>query len=363
MFKHASIWLAAVGLLASPLPQTAQAQNYCAGGDAQIRCNGNECYCPSRRSNAVSAPQPAGPSPEEIARQQRLTAAREFNQQGIAAYNRGDFAEAERLFSQAAESAPDDTTIALNLEQARDHAKMQRESAARHDAIVQHLNQLSSDLSDSTTASTVPGLEFSSSRSAEGMGFMDASPETKKVNNDPMVVDGRKVPSGLPKFVDDAISSGYSGAAPGVSDRVRKGFQSVAVHDWIAARAWFQDALNHDPQNAGLKRLAELADFTEARRRKAKGSSASSSVQLPQSADMQFLFPGEAQGSKNSQSALELPKESDLIILFPGLPALDAKELSDYTEKYWIGQIASEPELSHQSEQNRRKSIASSTRK
>ena len=79
-------------------------------------------------------------------------------------------------------------------------------------------------------------------------------------NLGPTVVDARNVPSGLPKGLDNAIASAYSSAPPGVSDRVRKGFQAVMVRDWAVAKAWFQDALNHDPNNAGLKRLVALTD-------------------------------------------------------------------------------------------------------
>ena len=68
-------------------------------------------------------------------------------------------------------------------------------------------------------------------------------------------MDGRNVPSGLAKPVEDAIAGAYRDAPPGVSDRVRKGFQAVATSDWKAAQAWFEDALNHDPNNAQLKRL------------------------------------------------------------------------------------------------------------
>jgi len=73
-------------------------------------------------------------------------------------------------------------------------------------------------------------------------------------------VDARNVPSGLPKSVDDAIAAAYSSAPPGVSDRVRKGFQAVMTRDWKVAKAWFQDALNRDPNNVGLKSLVALTD-------------------------------------------------------------------------------------------------------
>ena len=79
-------------------------------------------------------------------------------------------------------------------------------------------------------------------------------------HTDTSVVDARNVPSGLPKGLDNAIASAYSDAPPGVSERVRKGFQAVMSKDWKVAKAWFQDALNRDPDNAGLKRLVALTD-------------------------------------------------------------------------------------------------------
>jgi len=86
---------------------------------------------------------------------------------------------------------------------------------------------------------------------------------------DSAVVDARNVPSGLPKAVDDAIAGAFSDAPPGVSDRVRKGFQAVMSRDWPVAKAWFEDALNHDPGNLGLKRLAALTDYSKERSPKA----------------------------------------------------------------------------------------------
>jgi hypothetical protein len=82
---------------------------------------------------------------------------------------------------------------------------------------------------------------------------------------DAMVVDARNVPTGLPKNVEDSIPPTPAG------DRVRKGFQAVLTvnwqqHDWKVALAWFQDALNHDPGNSGIKELVDLAQFTLNRR-------------------------------------------------------------------------------------------------
>jgi hypothetical protein len=160
------------------------------------------------------------------------------------------------------------------------------------------------------------------------------------------VVDARKVPSGLPKFVDEAIASGYSTAPPGVSDRVRKGFQAVAAHDWKAARAWFADALNHDPENAGLKRLAELADYTQKRIERDtavnNGHPSSGAIQLPEVSDIQFLFPPDPLAAQRA-APMQMPKDSDLDLLFPGLPAIEARELDDYVTQQVMTSIENDP--------------------
>ncbi len=90
-----------------------------------------------------------------------------------------------------------------------------------------------------------------------------AKPNKPAPHTDTSVVDARNVPSGLPKALDSAIAKAYSDAPPGVSDRVRKGFQAVMDRDWKVAKAWFQDALNRDPNNAGLKRLVALTDSSQ----------------------------------------------------------------------------------------------------
>lgn len=56
------------------------------------------------------------------------------------------------------------------------------------------------------------------------------------------------------------------------ADRINKGFQAVVNHDWPVALAWFQDALNRDPNNAALKRSVDLAQWmVDKRKTKAKG--------------------------------------------------------------------------------------------
>jgi hypothetical protein len=208
----------------------------------------------------------------------------------------------------------------------------------------------------SETVSGIRGAELR--RSGVSTGLRSANPiKTQNPNLDPMVVDARQVRSGLPKSVDNAITAGYSGAPPCVSDRVRKGFQAVATHDWKLARAWFKDALNHDPDNAGLKRLVELSDYTEKRipqvgtGKMRRHRPQHSSLQLPQDSDMELLFPDlKRDQDKNSSSAtggslLIRHYDPALELLFPGLPAIEAKEMNDYMLEQAIKATENDPVL------------------
>lgn len=62
-----------------------------------------------------------------------------------------------------------------------------------------------------------------------------------------------------------AIANAFPNSKPEVTDRIDKGFQLIVKpppQDWKAAKAWFQDALNREPGNVGIKRLIALCDYT-----------------------------------------------------------------------------------------------------
>jgi hypothetical protein len=150
-----------------------------------------------------------------------------------------------------------------------------------------------------------------------------------------MVVDARNVPSGLPKPLDNAIATAYSSAPPGVSDRVRKGFQAVMGRDWKVAKAWFQDALNRDPTNAGLKRLVALTDSSQQpnqppasvdARDEPAGLGGRSEVKAAAAPPSKTkLAPASTTGAQ-----VQLPDPNDVYLMFPGLKAIEDKQALDY---------------------------------
>ncbi len=131
------------------------------------------------------------------------------------------------------------------------------------------------------------GLDFISPDSTSA-----AKPVTSLEFGDPMVVDARNVSSGLPLPVDTAIAGVFATAPPGISDRVRKGFQAAETEDWKVAQAWFEDALNRDPENVALKNLvvAARSNLSAAPASPASPHTAAQGAQLPTDNDTRFLF-------------------------------------------------------------------------
>jgi hypothetical protein len=117
--------------------------------------------------------------------------------------------------------------------------------------------------SSSPAMNQLKGLSATDNFGLKGSGSDAGSTGLKELrgsgpaqHTDTSVVDARNVPTGLPKSIEDSIPHTPAG------DRVRKGFQAISEHDWKVALAWFQDALKHEPDSPGLKRLVDLAQFT-----------------------------------------------------------------------------------------------------
>jgi tetratricopeptide (TPR) repeat protein len=280
----------------------------------------SECFsCRAAPSApAYSPPAVYQPSPAELQqqqaqqlRQQRLTEAHTANQQGIELFNKRDWAKAVALFQTAAAKNPDDPIIRKNLARAQEalageqaQLKIQRQdkAAAGHmqkaiEGFAQTLNAAPSSGAldfDGRTAGNSPGggngggLDFTAVVSTAA----PTTPAAASPSGDPRVVDARNVASGLPKLVENAIAGAYANSPPGVSDRVRKGFQAVADRDWKVAKAWFEEALNRDPGNTGLNRLVELANTAPTRIGKVATAAAGQQLQMPGPEDWKLIFPG-----------------------------------------------------------------------
>jgi tetratricopeptide (TPR) repeat protein len=239
---------------------------------AAYRCMNGCGGCPANGGNRQGPSQPSGPSPEEIAHQQRIAASREYNVQGIAAHARGDLAEAVRLFQLAVDNDPDDSVLADNLAKAKALLQAQIDSKVAS----ANIHAMMQQYTNSVAPVSAGGLDFDGaaggSAPPSGLDFMPAhaavtaatKPEVAVKSpaagcgspDSTMVVNACHVPSGLPEAIEAEIPSTPAG------DRVRKGFEAIANHDWKLARAWFGDALNHDPGNAGIARLLDLASYT-----------------------------------------------------------------------------------------------------
>jgi|GEM_PF-3074436 len=164
-----------------------------------------------------------------IARNESWNAAIAVKQDADATYNRGDLSGALALYQRA---------LALNSDCLDDTGKKWVQDLAVR---VKATGSMQRTLD--TFAQTL--------RAAPASGALDFMP-----GNATVAVDARDVPSGLPKSVEESIPATPAG------DRVRKGFQAIADHDWTVAKAWFEDALNHEPGDPGLQRLVDLAQFT-----------------------------------------------------------------------------------------------------
>jgi len=188
--------------------------------------------------------------------------ARTINTSGINSFNNEDWVNAIAFFQQAVDKDPSNKTYRDNLAKAKAGLDYQQ-FRQRQDQQVINMNKIAvakmqlSVQNFTQALNTIPSTNGSNSTAVVGN-----TTTTGLQFGDPNVVDARNVPSGLPKALDDAIAAAYGSAPAGVNNRVSKGFQAVQIKDWKVARAWFQDALQLDPDNQGLKKFIALCDYS-----------------------------------------------------------------------------------------------------
>jgi hypothetical protein len=176
---------------------------------------------------------------------------------GKAGNQQRDNGAAQRAQAAAAEAQRKrDAELARQRTEAENKRRI--EEVEKQAKFIDDRDAAASTLRGSTGTAPAGGVNGSGLRgSGPSTGLRTSQPAPAEAPNlDPMVVDARHVPTGLPKSVEAEIPDTPSGA------RVRKAFEAVMDHDWTVALAWFQDALNHDPGNAGIERLIDLAQFT-----------------------------------------------------------------------------------------------------
>jgi tetratricopeptide (TPR) repeat protein len=179
---------------------------------------------------------------------------------GLDAYNAGDYDRAIVLFRAALQHFPTYDGALHNLQLAQD-AKRAAEQGRR---VAESQGAI-----DSETSALVGSADVGEAAGSHGLSFM---PAPSSPAADASVVDARDVPTGLPPLVEAEIPRTPAG------DRVRKGFQAIAQHDWPVALAWFQEAGNLEPDNAGLRRLIDLARDGVERTRAGKSTPSASNA-------------------------------------------------------------------------------------
>jgi tetratricopeptide (TPR) repeat protein len=268
--------------------------------DSENCPNGDWCACPGmsqclspyatceeacgggRASSGYSAPaydpQAARLAQEAAMRQNIINT----NNAGVAFYKQGDWANAISYFELAVRSDPDNAIYKQNLanakanqKYAKDVAEAQAANTRAANASLDRMQNVMGGLNFDGSAHDAPASPATAGPAGTramgnapaapgGLGFTASVPATNGATaalaTDPMVVDARNVPSGLSASVERSIASAYPKAAPDVVDRLKKGFQAVDTKDWKAAHAWFADALQRDPKNAGLQRFVELTE-------------------------------------------------------------------------------------------------------
>jgi hypothetical protein len=255
-------------------------------------------------------------------------------------------------------SPPDNEAARRTQEAAAAAADRQRQQAIERQAEIKRRNDAefirnrdaaASSLKGSSGAAMneLKGLSGSDHSDLKGSGFdsdngglielrgSDRVEQTGRAQPhiDTSVVDARQVPSGLPKGLGKAIAAAYSASPPGVGDRVRKGFQAAMVRDWMAAQAWFQDALRLDPGNAGLRRLVALTDTPQQpQKQPVEVDPRNEPAGLGGKANLKGanVPPRKTKPAAKSGRQLPLPDPDDIYISFPGLKAIEDKEALDY---------------------------------
>ena len=225
------------------------AQDYRVSGSQRAAVEGTSNNN-SRSNNYYRTPKVS--KSNESAAEQRINEAHIANERGNNFFDNQDWANAVVAYQEAANKNPGSKVIQKNLAMAQEELLKEQQ----YQQWQQQKNQQRNEWNKIAVSKMQQAVQ----------NF------TQTINNvpitgdlqfgDPNVAVVINLPSTLPKAIEDAMAGVYKNAPAGVSERVRKGFQAVMTKDWKVARVWFQEALNIDPDNEGLKKFIVLCDYT-----------------------------------------------------------------------------------------------------
>ena len=157
----------------------------------------------------------------------------------------------------ARRKAEEDASAARAEEERR---RQEEETLKRHEEMKNRLLGGMMNVGDSSQLGLM-GVDLHVKETSGAFGQKELKPiigddQTTSSHVDTSVVDARVPRDGA--YLTDQVPELKN--SPAV-DRITKGFQAVINHDWPVALAWWQDALNRDPNNAALKRSVDLAQW------------------------------------------------------------------------------------------------------
>ncbi len=248
-----------------------------------------------------SQPVYIGPSPEQIAAQQRQNEANQLTQQGIQYFDREDWAQAANSFEAALEKDPGNATIQGYLKRAKDNMAWldeKNKSMGEMKGMDENSSGLKGGSDDDST-----GLKGQKDDDTGSGGLKDSlkdeepAPPKPHPNldlhhakryvaglGDASVVDARDAEEPVPDMGPDIEHSSAVREA-------HKGFKCLQNQDWKSALAWFEQGLVKDPKNPALLRLVDLGKYTLQRRKELEKDKVAASE--PVNADILFLFPAD----------------------------------------------------------------------
>lgn len=224
------------------LSDRALSQVYCAGGDAQIRCSGSECYCPGGGGSAPAQQQYQPPTPA-----QQATA---MNEQGHAAFRAGNYELAARIYEQALRLNPYDAVIANNVRNARARPYSLRGNAAFASgdwgrAISQYEEGLRQNPSDAVIAQSLrrARANFVNQKGVAAAAAGDWELALKLQREAAKLDPSNGVIANNVKIAERNIKQA---AATVIND---KGVEAAKAGDWVKAAKLYEEAARINPQS------------------------------------------------------------------------------------------------------------------